>query len=102
MSSNVTHRVTREQFVVKEVPGVEVLNLGMVKSAHMPKDTRLSFRVQSDLKKALEAIASKEARSVAQICEAILQEGVSTYQKDGSKYLQRGMSHQGKRLAKPS
>jgi hypothetical protein len=58
----------------------------------MPKDTRLTFRVKSDLKKALEAVAKREVRSVAQICEAILQEGVATYQKDGSKYLARILS----------
>jgi hypothetical protein len=42
----------------------------------------------------LEAIAGKEARSVAQVCEAILLDGVATYQKAGSKYLQRVISHQ--------
>jgi len=59
----------------------------------MLKDTRLSFRVRSDLKKELEMIASKEARSVAQICEAILQDGISSYQKGGSRYLRKAMSH---------
>jgi len=59
----------------------------------MPKDTRLSFRVTSDLKKALEAIASKEARSVAQICEAILQQGITAYEKSGSRYLAKILSH---------
>lgn len=60
----------------------------------MAKDTRLSVRVRSDLKRSLEAIAGKEARSVAQVCEAILLDGVATYQKAGSKYLQRLISHQ--------
>jgi hypothetical protein len=58
----------------------------------MLKDTRLSFRVRSELKKALEAIANKEARSVAQVCEAILREGVTTYQHEGSKYFARLIS----------
>jgi hypothetical protein len=58
----------------------------------MPKDTRLSFRVRSDLKKALEGVSKKEARSVAQLCEAMLEEGLSAYQKEGSKYLQRIIS----------
>jgi len=55
----------------------------------MSKDTRLSFRVQSELKKSLEAIAAKEARSVAQVCEAILEDGADAYRKDGPKYLNR-------------
>jgi hypothetical protein len=58
----------------------------------MAKDTRLSFRVRSDLKKALEGVSKKEVRSVAQLCEAMLEEGLSNYQKEGSKYLQRIIS----------
>jgi hypothetical protein len=46
------------------------------------------------LKKALGAIATKEARSVAQVCEAILQDGVNAYREQGTKYLQRVISHQ--------
>ena len=60
----------------------------------MPKETRLSFRARSDLKRDLEAIAAKEARSVAQVCEAILQEGVATYRREGTKYLSRLISSQ--------
>ena len=55
----------------------------------MTKETRLTFRIQSELKKSLEAIAAKEARSVAQVCEVILQSGVAAYQEEGSKYLHR-------------
>jgi hypothetical protein len=58
----------------------------------MTKETRLTFRVQSELKKSLEAIAAKEARSVAQVCEVILQSGVAYYQKEGTKYLHRLIS----------
>jgi|GEM_PF-984826 hypothetical protein len=54
----------------------------------MTKETRLTFRVRSELKKSIEAIAAREGRSVAQVCEVILQGGVVTYQKEGSKYLQ--------------
>ena len=64
----------------------------MLKSDEMPKDTRLTFRVGSDLKNALESVSKKEARSVAQICVAMLEEGLSAYQKEGSKYLQRIIS----------
>jgi hypothetical protein len=61
-------------------------------SSPMPKETRLTFRVRSDLKKSLEAMAAKEARSVAQVCEVILQTGVKTYEKEGSKYFHRLLS----------
>ncbi len=62
----------------------------MVKSAVMAaKDTRLTFRVRSDLKKELEAVAAKESRSVAQVCEAFLHAGLAAYKKEGSRYIQR-------------
>jgi hypothetical protein len=58
----------------------------------MPKDSRLTFRVDSELKKKLEAVARSESRSVAQICEAFLQGGLSAYGKAGTKYLSRLLS----------
>ena len=64
----------------------------VLKSAKMAKDTRLSVRGRSELKKAMEAIAAKESRSVAQICEAFLEAGSEGYKKEGSKYLQRFLS----------
>ena len=59
----------------------------------MPKEARLTFRVRSDLKKSLEAIAAKEARSVAQICEMILQSAVKAYEKEGPRYFYKLISH---------
>jgi hypothetical protein len=53
------------------------------------KDTRLNFRVRSELKNKLESVAAAEARSVAQICEAFLQAGLAAYEKEGAKYLKR-------------
>lgn len=55
----------------------------------MKKDTRLTFRVSSALKSDLEAIAAREGRSVAQVCEAFLTAGSDTYRKKGSRFLQR-------------
>ena len=55
----------------------------------MKKDTRLTFRVRSDLKERMEAIAASEGRSVAQICEAFLRAGSEVYKKQGAKFLQR-------------
>ena len=55
----------------------------------MKKDSRLTFRVRSDLKRQLEAIAAQESQSVARICEAFLLAGADVYKKEGTKFLQR-------------
>jgi hypothetical protein len=55
----------------------------------MRKDNRLSFRVGTDLKKALEAVAATEGRSVAQICEVFLKAGSELYKKEGTRLVQR-------------
>lgn len=65
----------------------------------MLKDTRLSFRVSSDLKELIEEIAANEGRSVAQICDAFLKTGLETYKKEGNKLLQRSLA-QNKRKRK--
>jgi len=64
----------------------------VIKSGSMAKDNRITFRVDSDLKNRLEGIAKKESRSVAQICEAFLRGGLTSYQKEGAKYLGRLLS----------
>ena len=53
----------------------------------MKKDTRLTFRVNSNLKKEVEEIATREGQSVARICEAFLLAGSERYKKLGSKFL---------------
>lgn len=55
----------------------------------MAKESRLTFRVQTALKKELEIIAAREGRSVAQVCEAFLKAGSETYKKKGSGLLQK-------------
>ena len=55
----------------------------------MKKDTQLTFRIRSDLKKELETIAAREGRSVAQVCEAFLKVGSESYKKRGPGFLQR-------------
>jgi hypothetical protein len=62
----------------------------------MRKDTRLTFRVHSSLKKNLEAIADREGRSVAQVCDAFLKASSEIYMKKGPKFLQRFLSRQKK------
>jgi hypothetical protein len=48
--------------------------------------------MRSDLKRDLEAIAAREGRSVAQICEAFLKAGSDAYRRMGPKYFQRFLS----------
>jgi hypothetical protein len=60
----------------------------------MKKDTRLTFRVHSNLKEDLEVIAAREGRSVAQICDAFLKVGAELYAKKGPRFLQRFLSRQ--------
>jgi hypothetical protein len=55
----------------------------------MKKDTRLTFRVNSNLKTEVERIAAREDLSVARICEAFLLAGSDQYKKQGSLLLQR-------------
>jgi hypothetical protein len=64
----------------------------------MRKDTRLSFRVRSDIKETLEAIAANEGRSVAQVCEAFLKAGSEGYKKEGTRFLQRFLAERRPRL----
>jgi hypothetical protein len=57
--------------------------------ARMKKDARLTFRVNANLKKDVEAIATREGQSVARICEAFLLAGSDAYKRQGAKFLQR-------------
>ena len=52
--------------------------------------------MHSSLKKDLEAIAAREGRSVAQVCDAFLKAGSEIYMKKGPKFLQRFLSRQKK------
>lgn len=67
------------------------------KISRMRKDTRLSFRVRSDLKRQLETIAAQESQSVARICEAFLLVGTDLYKREGTKVLQRLLGRLGTR-----
>jgi len=60
---------------------------GKIRLNMSAKDTRLTFRVHSELKKKLESVAASESRSVAQICEAFLQAGFVAYEKEGARYI---------------
>jgi hypothetical protein len=54
----------------------------------------LAFRVSPDLKKEIQGIANSEARSVSQVCELLLSEGVQAYKKEGPKFMHRLVAKQ--------
>lgn len=54
----------------------------------------LAFRVSAVLKDEIQEIALSEARSVSQICELLLAEGVEVYKKEGAKFMQRLIAKQ--------
>jgi predicted HicB family RNase H-like nuclease len=58
----------------------------------MKKDAQLTFRIEADLKRELEAIAASEGRSVAQVCEAFLKASYKNYKKKGTTLLKRFLS----------
>ena len=63
----------------------------------MKKDTRLTFRVNSNLKRDVEAIATREGQSVARICEAFIVAGSDAYKKEGKRFIQRMLGRLGTR-----
>ena len=64
----------------------------------MRKEDRIGVRVALDLKKALIQIARNEDRSLAQVCEIFLKDGVLSYKEEGAKYFHRLLSRQKKNL----
>jgi hypothetical protein len=58
----------------------------------------LAFRVSPDLKNAIEEMANNEARSISQICELLLSEGVQAYRREGPKFMQRLVAKQKTRV----
>jgi hypothetical protein len=60
----------------------------------MKKDAQLTFRIQTDLKRELEAIAASEGRSVGQVCEAFLKASCENYKKKGTVLLKRFLAQQ--------
>jgi hypothetical protein len=63
----------------------------------MKKNAPLAFRIPGELKKSLQQIANREARSISQICEILLTIGTEADANDGSKYLHRylGQGYEG-------
>ena len=53
------------------------------------KDERIGVRVPKETKVALQNIAKKEGRSLAQVCELLLKGGIVEYEREGPDYLRR-------------
>lgn len=64
----------------------------------MTKKGFLAFRVSPDLKNEIQGIADSEARSISQVCELLLSEGVQTYKKEGPRFIQRLVAKQKARV----
>jgi hypothetical protein len=62
----------------------------------MTKDQTIGIRVTAELKKALLQIATKEGRSLAQLCEILLRGAAASYKEEGHSYLQRLLARQKK------
>lgn len=55
----------------------------------MNKEDRIGVRVSIELKRALTQISKNEDRTLAQVCEIFLRDGVLSYKEDGPKFFQR-------------
>ena len=62
--------------------------------SYVPKTDFLVFRVNPALKRRLQELADGEQRTVSQVCEMFLYEGVEAYEKQGPRLIQRLVSKQ--------
>jgi hypothetical protein len=62
--------------------------------SRVAKTDSLVFRVDPALKRQLQRLAEEEKRTVSQICEMLLQEGLEQSKKEGSKFIQRLVAKQ--------
>ena len=58
----------------------------------------LVFRVDATLRRDIQRIADEEQRTITQVCEMLLNEGVEAYKKDGPKFMQRLVAKQKSRV----
>jgi hypothetical protein len=54
----------------------------------------LVFRVDPELRREIQRIADEEQRTITQVCELLLHEGVEAYQKEGDKFIQHLVAKQ--------
>ena len=58
----------------------------------------LVFRVDTALRRDIQRIADEEQRTITQVCELLLNEGVEAYKKEGPKFMQRLVAKQKARV----
>jgi hypothetical protein len=58
----------------------------------------LVFRVNPELRHDIQQIADEEQRTITQVCEMLLHEGVEAYKKEGPKFMQRLVAKQKSRV----
>ena len=58
----------------------------------------LVFRVDPALRRDIQRIADEEQRTITQVCEMLLNEGIEAYKKEGSKFMQRLVAKQKDRV----
>jgi hypothetical protein len=54
--------------------------------------------VNPELRRDIQQIADEEQRTITQVCEMLLHEGVEAYKKEGSKFMQRLVAKQKARV----
>ena len=58
----------------------------------------LVFRVSPELREGIRKIADEEQRTITQVCEMLLHDGVDAYNKEGAKFIQRLVAKQKARI----
>jgi hypothetical protein len=58
----------------------------------------LVFRVDPALRRDVQRIAVEEQRTITQVCEMLLNEGVEAYKREGPKFMQRLVAKQKARV----
>ena len=58
----------------------------------------LVFRVSPEFRRDIQQIADEEQRTITQVCEMLLHEGVEAYKKEGPKFMQRLVAKQKARV----
>jgi len=56
------------------------------------------FRVDPALRRDIQRIADEEQRTLTQVCEMLLNEGIEAYKKEGAKFMQRLIAKQKARV----
>ena len=58
----------------------------------------LVFRVEPALRRDIQRIADEEQRTITQVCEMLLYDGVEAYKREGPKFMQRLVAKQKARV----